>query len=188
MRTKPTSLLIIFLLIAISVTSITGCSSNNKFSKYGFSFEYPEGFKIAEAGLFNPDANWESGIVEVRSKTAPYKSFQVTWYQRPIENYESPDALNNDLDAIFTGIESSNLTDVERGRIIETTLNEDSMLYQSYTITPIKDQPIYGIQAVHYCPTSEKGFALKSFNTIFATDTALVEDFMSFANTFICHQ
>ncbi len=190
MRFKPASLLIIFLLIVIAATSITGCSNSNKFSKYGFSFEYPEGFRTAVSPLLSPDPNDDSGIVEARFIDIQYKSFQVVWDQRPKEQYQSTDTLKNDLSELIDYLESQFLVDVEKSQIVETTLNGHPFFYLIYKMFPHEEEmePEYGVQAILYCYTSEKWFGLRTFCDTYATDTLLVEDFMSFANTFICHQ
>ena len=189
MKFKPTSILIIFTIIIIAVTSITGCSDGNKFSNYGFSFEYPEDYRIAVSPLLSPDPDDDSGIVEARLAAIQYKSFQVVWNQRPKEEYQSTDTLKNDLIELLNHLESQFLVDVEKSDIVETELNGHPFFYLTYKIFPHEEElePQYGVQSVIYCYESEKWFAMKTFNDAYTTDITLIDDFFSFANTFDCH-
>ena len=188
MRGKLLMLLIAVLLLAFPLAFSAGCTSEYaKFSGYGFSFEYPKTFEIAEAPLLDPDPDNDSGIVEVRSTTGRYKSFQVIWQRKYIDRDELLETLEDDLDGQFTGVESDSLIDVDRGQMIETTLVGHPLVYQRYTITRQQENAMFGINAVLYCQVNEKWFALKTFGSSFVSDELLLEEFMSYANTFSCH-
>lgn len=188
-RKSSVIILVVLSIILALFFSFTGCSHGNKYSKFGFSFEYPDGYRPpSETGLFGPQANATAGVVEVRYTSVLYnKSFQVIWHQRSREYYQSIDTLNNDLDDLFKGLESMNSTEVVRGQKIEITLRKDPLVYQTYNVTVQDYEPQYGVQAVLYCSTSQKWFSLKTFSDAYAADSVLVDEFMSFANTFKCH-
>jgi len=188
-RSHWTTILVVLLILSLSFSIIAGCSNGNKYSGFGFAFEYPQGYTIAVNGLFDPQANMESGIVEVRCDKEPKKSFQVIWQQRSKENYESTVQLEKDLAGLFDALTSTRRVDLETGQQAETTLRGHPTIYQTYSAFPqeVQFEAQYGVQAVLYCQSSEKWFALKTFRDAPATDTALVEDFLSFADTFRCH-
>ncbi len=47
------------------------------YSNYGFGFDYPDGFSVTEMGMFDSEANDNSGVVQVGIENDEFQMFQV---------------------------------------------------------------------------------------------------------------
>ena len=158
------------------------------FSKYGFSFEYPKAFSVTEMGMLSNEANDASGLVLVSiEKGMETELFMVTW----IEIVQSTWEIMGDLEAIledgFAGMELDEGVTVERGELVQTSMAGHEMVYRYYSATYVEEGKSYGIAGCFYCDRSQKQFYLVTANTTIRAKEDVLEDFMTYLDSFVCH-
>jgi len=136
-------------------SQITAQPGFEKFSAYGFSFEYPTGMTISVQGLLESTANGNSGMV-IGEYQDPYEAVGVAWMKTVIE----PD-LSMTLDGAFAGMaQQEAVTSLETGELVETTVMGHHMIYQYFTMTVTGGETYYGIYGVWYCDDAQRLYTL----------------------------
>lgn len=151
------------------------------FSKYGFSFEYPRDFPVTETVL-EIEASNGSGIVAVGRENEEVEYFVVTWI------HTVAFILEDVLEGPFALMESDErIESVERGELVEATKARHRMLYQYYTATSTEGDEWYGIAAAFYCDNTQRSFGLRTINSTISAEQDVLEDFMNYLDSFVCH-
>lgn len=146
----------------------------NKFSIYGLSFEYPEGYTTSLSGLLESTATENSGYVTATSMDES-ESYYVVWMYTLI----TPD-LDVGLDGGLAELEPFNL---KLGPRETSELNGHVMRYQDFSITEVGVQ-IYGVMATAYCTDSKKFLILQ---IMLAENPEVFPIFWQFIESIICH-
>ena len=204
---KKMSIMAILILVSIAPLAMIGCGGEtqtsasdepagpemNTFSKYGFSFEYPQDYLVWQDGLLEDDANANSGMVQVVSEERGFPLYAVSW----VKTWQW--GLEGGLEAGFAGIENwEGIESVEKGELVEATklghqmLYETGhhMLYQYYTATTTtQGETIYGIVAAFYCDNAQKAFGLITMqkSTAEVSSQEAIDNFRDFLDYFACH-
>ena len=207
MTVKKMSIMAILILVSIAPLAMIGCGGEtqtsasdepagpemNTFSKYGFSFEYPQDYLVWQDGLLEDDANANSGMVQVVPEERGFPLYAVSW----VKTWQW--GLEGGLEAGFAGIENwEGIESVEKGELVETTklghqmLYETGhhMLYQYYTATTkTQGETIYGIVAAFYCDNTQKAFGLVTMqkSTAEVSSQKALDNFRDFLDYFACH-
>jgi len=145
-----------------------------RFSKYGFSIDYPKDMIILEEGLIDETANDNSGTIR-GELFGPYKGFMVSWGKRepPFTRWD----LESELDTFFAG-------PAEReGSLVETTKLGHEMIYHRYSVVANGDR-FYGIVGLWYCNIDEKVYIL---GTKQSTEQDVLQIFERYLDSFVCH-
>jgi len=162
----------------------------NTYSKWGFSFDYPKEFVLAEAGIFESLATDSSGVVVVEQITQDdYEGCSIGWINTAKSTYESTggDAtLLQGLDIYFDGAATEGY-DTTRGEITGETKSGHYLLYQYYIITLSATTEAYGIAGTFYCDHSERLFILDPESTKSSTNEEALEFFRPFLESLKCH-
>jgi len=197
MKTKKAVFLGVALLMMASLMLPLGCAKKAEpeaptptefktYSKYGFSFEYPKGYSIAEWGLLQSEATDNSGIVQALK--GDYELYQVTWLGMVEDTWEVAGDLQTSLEDSFGGIEQTEVVaSLDKGELVETTKAGHQMLYQYYTVTYTEGGKGYGIVGVFYCNKSEKFFQLATIHSAISATQDILEDFQRYLDSFVCH-
>ncbi len=165
----------------------------NTYSKYGFSFEYPNTFSVTEMGILESQANDTSGLVMAGVENGELEYFQVVWVKAMPDVMElGPGGLAGSLKASledgFAGMETSEgITSVEEGELVETTKAGHLMFCQYYSVTSTEGPRAYGIVSCFYCDESLKLFGLMTMNDTISANEDVLEDFQNYLDSFVCH-
>ena len=208
MPMKKMSIMAMLILVSIAPLSLIGCGGDTEtstasnmparpemstFSKYGFSFEYPEDLLVWQGGLLEDNANENSGTVQVAPEEEGFPLFAVSW----VKTWQW--GLEGGLEAGFAGIGNwEGIEIVQRGELGETAISGHRMLYQEghrmfyqYYIATTKTQGeiVYGIVAAFYCDDTQRAFGLV---TMQSTTTPLfsqevLDNFKDYVDYFACH-
>lgn len=192
---EKTSIIVIGILIFVSTAlmSMIDCGKETEtpmptefriFSKYGFSFEYPKDFRVSEEGLWENEANDNSGIVQVEAQEED-KLFRVEW-----EKTFEPD-LEFNLAVWLLRIERfEEIVSFTRSQfqVVETTKAGHKMLSQLVLATFSDGDRVCGVVGVFYCDKSQKMFTLSTAShTISANGAIIRKDFKNYLDSFVCH-
>jgi len=207
MTMKKMSIMAILILVSIAPLAMIGCGGEtqtsasdepagpemNTFSKYGFSFEYPQDYLVWQDGLLEDDANANSGMVQVAPEEGGFPLYAVSW----VKTWQW--GLEGGLEAGFAGIENwEGIESVQKGELVETMklghqmLYETGhhMLYQYYAATTkTQGETIYGIVAALYCENAQKAFGLVTMqkSTAEVSSQEALDNFRDFLDYFACH-
>jgi len=151
-----------------------------KFSKYGFSFEYPKDFNVRVGGALEKEANDNSGAVQVVAKNEEIKGFQVSWLKTPDINLEVAHEVVRSVLADVVG-------SFEWGKPVETTKAGHKMVYQYYSTTDTEGNKCYGIVGAFYCDKSQKCFTPMTLNNTISDKQDILDDFKNYLDSFVCH-
>ena len=149
-----------------------------KYSKFGFSFWYPEGMEISETGFLGDNPDDTSGIImgEYYFDGGDQALFiKISWIKMPTpsapeEEYEILEVgINASFDLIAEVIETAkNFTKEEKGEI---KINNRKVLYQKYLLDFSTDEypnkVLYGVAGSFYCYKNKKSY---TFNLAYSKD------------------
>jgi len=190
MNIKKSIFLGVTLLLTVSIILAFGCAREAEttsgefktYSKHGFSFEYHKDMPVTEIGLMENEVNDNSGMISVGEDNGEVNLFMVS-YIKTIQF-----SLEGGIEGAITGMTSDEgIEKVETSEIIETTKSGHRMLYQYYTATAITGERAYGIVSVFYCNKSQKAFVLMTINNTISAEPDVLENFMRYLNSFVCH-
>lgn len=155
------------------------------FSKYGFSFNYPENLYITEMGMLSTEANNESGIVQVTSISG-MELFQVGWFNVTPSFYELMGDSQQLLDATFDGFSMPGIGSINKGDLLETTIAGHTMVYQGFT-TEILGIGIGGVVSIFYYDINGRVYQLITISESTSTTQEAVEYFQPYLSSFVGH-
>ena len=121
------------------------------YSRFGFSFEYPEGMEFNEQGIGGIGiATITAGIVQgtVVEDEIP-EIVGVIWIP-----FESPPLLEDILDMVFSQLGEGNVVE-SRGDLVSTSKGDFDMLRQDFIMSE-GGVPISGIAGAWYNPLAER--------------------------------
>jgi len=148
------------------------------YSKFGFSFEYPEGMTILELGLLGSAPTDDSGVAVGTLENDEYEVITVAWVKSatvlPLES-----ALEGALGAMET---SPGLTDLEIGERVKTTKAGHRMLYQYFNVTLLAKQ-LFGVYGVWYCDMSQRLYQLY----LMYSEEDVLPTYRRYLDSFVCH-
>ncbi len=145
-----------------------------RFSKYGFSIDYPQDMIILEEGFIDETANDNSGYLR-GELFGPYRGFMVSWgkHEPPFTRWD----LNSELDAFFdAGPE-------REGSLLETTKRGHEMIYHHWTVIANGDR-FYGVIGLWYCSIDEKVYVLATKQS---TEQDVLQMYEQYIDSFVCH-
>lgn len=154
--------------------------AKKRYSKYGFSFEYPSGMTLSEKGLLESEANDNSGTVVVETKDQDHVLVFVSWVKSP-----KVISLWHSLNGAFNSIEGSPGVQNLIREPSETSTMKDGhrMLYQHYTLVS-GVETINGIYGVWYDEVSERLYQLN----LMYNGKDLLEVYRQYLDSLVCHQ
>ncbi len=155
------------------------------FSKYGFGFNYPKSLYITETGMFNTEADYESGVVQATSISG-IELFQVGWFGVTPSFYELMGESQELLDASFEGMSSPDIESINRGNILETIKAGHTVVYQGFTLDVLGIK-VGGVVSVFYCDVNERVYQLMTMSDSTSTIQEAIEYFQSYLHSFVGH-
>ena len=168
---------------------LAGCTQEvETYSKYGFSFQYPKKHSINEMGMLQNEATEESGLVQ--ATLGNEELLQVTWVGMQQSIWEVARDLQVSLEDSFAGLEEESIETIQRGELlgaVNIPHIPHPTLYQDYVATETAGNKLYGTLGVFYCDESQKLFKLMAVNYTSGTKQDVLEQFLHFLNSFICH-
>lgn len=186
---KKTTILAISLMISILITNYvgTGCGNNNDeskaFSKYGFSFEYPENFSISR------DEVTDAGLVRIEIDNMPSKYGEVEAFQIVCGNYDENDPAPDLDEYLYLYVEGMHELGIcTEGPKMATFLLGHEVPYRLYTLQYTdEEEEFYHVVAAFYCDVNNRLFSI-----IYVSEAAndwldAIDGFMPFLDNFICH-
>ena len=179
------------LLVGTALIAVIGCGEQETtregyktYSKYGFSFEYPQSFLAFEQGLLESQANDTSGMVSAIVENKEFKVVSVSW----LKTQESLVNLEAGIEGGFEATEADEtLINLERGELVETTKEEHEILYQYYTTTYSDGGKVFGIMGVWYCDKSQILFGLVTMNNTISSKEDVLAEYLDYLDNFVCH-
>lgn len=148
------------------------------YSKFGFSFEYPEGMTILELGLLESAPTDDSGMALGTLENDEYEIITVAWTKMA-----TAPPLESSLQAGLAAMETSpGATDLEIGELVETTKAGHRMLYQYFNVT-ILAKELYGIYGLWYCDMSERFYQLY----LMYSEEDVLPIYQEYLDSFVCH-
>ncbi len=179
------------ILVSTVLLAVIGCAEQETtregyktYSKYGFSFEYPQSFLVFEQGLLQSQANDASGMVVASVQNEESKVVSVGW----MKVQESLVDLETGIEDSLEGTEADEtLINLERGELVETTKEGHKILYQYYIETYSDIGEIDGIVGIWYCDKSQTLFNLITVNNPISNKEDVVMDYLDYLDNFVCH-
>ena len=113
----------------------------NTYSKYGFSFDYPEAFSVEEIGSLGSENNDNSGLVQFLVENGETELCEVGWTAMTPDEIESCEGglegcLEGQIGIVFVVFETAaNYTGIgsfEKGELLESTKAGHLMFYQYF--------------------------------------------------------
>jgi len=147
----------------------------DKFSAYGFSFEYPKLWYLSIEGGIETEANRQSGTV-LAYKFDESSTFMVVWADRTY-----PLDLELSLEGALEVLAETSTVLVE-GKRITSTINGHEIKYQDYTAT-LYGQTVNGVFSYMNCDKEQRVYGL----TYMTTDEDALTPFLQCLDSFICH-
>lgn len=178
-----TGFLTLFLIASIGVFYMESSEQITEFetySKYGFSFEYPERMSISEKGIFNDIADGNSGLLIVANRKGT-ENVVVGWIYT-----DQPALLEDALEAMIEEARCvEGLTDMTEGAVIETTKSGHRMIYQPVRYKSYGSE-VYGIYGLWYCNKSQRLYTI----TVEICEGEEIADtlFRRYLDSFVCHE
>jgi len=181
-------------LVSTSLIAVSGCAAEETtregyktYSRYGFSFEYPQSFLLFEEGLLESAANDTSGLVYAGVENEEVKYIFVGWLKFSEQLVEFMD-LETSIEDGLQGIEGGEgIVSVERGELVETTKAGHRMLYRYYNVTTTEGDRASGIFGVWYCDKVQKFYTLYTLNTTISSKGDVLADYQSYLDYFVGH-
>lgn len=177
-------------LVSTALIAVSGCAKQEAtregyktYSKYGFSFEYPQSFLLFEQGLLESQANDTSGAVAAGVENEEVKQVAVSWGKAQ----EQVVGLEAGIEGGFQGMKVEGVVSVEPGELVETTKAGHRMLYQYYSVTNTEGDKVFGISGVWYCDKDQKVYALLTLNSTISSKKDVLRDYQSYLDYFVCH-
>ena len=177
-------------LVTIALISISGCAEQETaregyktYSRYGFSFEYPQSFLLFEQGVLESQANDTSGLVYAALENEEFKSVFVGWVRAQEQVFDLEAGIEDGL----KGMEGEGVASVERGELVETTKAGHRMLYQYYALTMTEGDKVFGIYGEWYCDKDQKVYILYTMNNTISSKEDVLADYRSYLDYFVCH-
>ncbi|UCG83587.1 MAG: hypothetical protein JSW38_01855 [Dehalococcoidia bacterium] len=185
---KIIKILVASLIVSILIIScvVTGCGNNsgesNTFSKYGFSFEYPENFSLTRDEV-------DRGVIYIEIDKIPANVGEAEYFQIMCgdidENVPAPDPYE------FLYSTAENLHELgtrTEGPKTATAHLGHQVPYQLYTLQyDFEVEEEYHVSAAFYCDMNNRLFVIL-FSSEAANDWAGATDaFTSFLYSFACH-
>jgi hypothetical protein len=155
------------------------------FSKYGFSFDYPKGFDIVEMGLYDSEANDDSGMVQALSMSGEEALYQVLWQKMTKGTYEFSSNGEESLDFAFLSMEQEGAT-VEQGEFRETNKAGHDTDYQFYSMYEAELGHATGVVGIFFCDARERMYFLMTMHEKLDAEECF-EDFTRFLDSVVCH-
>ncbi len=143
-----------------------------KYSKFGFSFWYPEGMEITEKGLIEEYPDDYSGAIlgEYRPNKKEVLFIEIAWIKTmpPSSGEEEWMLLNDTLNDFLEGMKEggAKITKKEKGEI---KINNRRVLYQKI-LTSTGEYPeevLYGVVGTFYCYKNKKVYI---FSLVYSKD------------------
>ena len=151
---------------------------DERYAKYGLSFDYPNGMIIVERGLAGKEtASEASGEVLGLFEVFP-EVIGVTW-----------DAADSapDLKAALDNFHAGETAEVTRGEIIRSQKDDHEILYQYLNVTQ-EGPPLTGVIGSWYCEEANRIYRFYYLNALeTATLQDLLTEFWRYLDSFVCH-
>ena len=152
-----------------------------RYSEYGFSFDYPIGMTIGENGFREESASEISGVVQFRSDL-PFEIINVVW-----DTAETAPELEAFLDELFTMMESEGTEVNDRSPLVTSVKDGHEMVYQHTNITN-QGLLIPGMVGSWYCEEANQVYTLYYITLPeFATLQDLLTEFQRHLDSLNCH-
>lgn len=184
-RRQRKTLVAILLILAVAAVAVFTWwytqRAPERYSKYGFSFEYPKGMLISELGhLENTTATSSSGILLGELSNDELELIKVGW----LSTESAPD-LEISLNDSFLSLEAEGL-EVDRGQLVNSTkVNGHEMIYQYFDGTIAEALTFHGISGVWYCDINNKNY---DFVVMYSgSEQDVLSKFQQYIASFICH-
>jgi hypothetical protein len=148
-----------------------------RYSKFGFSFEYPQGMEISEVGLEGEGtATSSSGALLGDLTNDDIEFIKLSW-----QTIEPAPELEDSLNKSFQGIEAEGAY-VEKGQLVTSAqVDGHDMIYQYFTAS-VETLTFYGITGVWYCDTNNKSYEF----ILMHTQQDVLPKFQQYINSFAC--
>lgn len=184
----------IVVLVSTALIAVSGCAVQETtregyktYSKYGFSFEYPQSFLAFEQGLLESQANDTSGVVAASVENEELKAVGVMWFKVQ-ESLVDQVTLEAGMEGGFQGMAGGeDVVSVEPGELVETTKAGHRMLYQYYALTTTEGDKTFGIYGSWYCDKDQKIYILSTENNTISSKKDVLRDYQSYLDYFVCH-
>lgn len=190
MTMKKLAMTGVVLFVSTALIAVIGCGEQETvregyktYSKYGFSFQYPQSFLLFEQGLLESQANDTSGLVYAAVENEEFEGVFVTW----IKAQESLVDLEVSLEEGLQGMVGEDVVSVEPGELVETTKAGHRMLYQYYSVTSTEGDKAFGILGVWYCDKSQKLYVMMTINNTISSKADVLRDYQSYLDYFVGH-
>ena len=196
MTTKKAMLLlgVAFLVMVSFILLPVGCATEETtregykaYSRYGFSFEYPQSSLLFEEGLLESAANETSGLVYAGVENAEVKYIFIGWLSISEQLVEFMDLETSIEDGLQGMEEGEDIVSVERGELAATTKAGHQMLYRYYNVTTTEGDEASGIFGVWYCDNAQKFYMLYTLNTTISSKGDVLADYQDYLNYFVGH-
>lgn len=163
----------------------------NSYSNWDFSFEYPKEFVLSEMGLFENEANDNSGLIMISHETADeFDFYAITWWKIVKSAYEGSGGMEicqNQIEGFLTEDPTSALTNIP-GEIVKETKSGHDVIYQYYTVSDLNTgEEADAIAASFYCDYNEYIYGIDSFSTQSDTEEEALGFFKVLFDSFKCH-
>jgi CubicO group peptidase (beta-lactamase class C family) len=169
------------LLFRFIIPSCSVSLEREQYSKYGFSFDYPNGMIAVERGLAGKETASEvSGEIVCVFEVFP-EVIGVIW-----NAIDSVPDLKTALNKFY---ESSalQLGNVDRSEFIYSQKDDHEMLYQFFNVTQ-EGPPLTGVIGSWCCDEVDRIYTSYYINTSeVATKKDLLEEFQRYLDSFLCH-
>jgi len=150
-----------------------------RFSKYGFSFDYPSGVTMMERGIWwQGTASEVSGLLQVVGLS---ETIKVMW-----DTAESAPELEGVLDKYFAVLESFEIEVTDRGPLVTSMKDDHEMVYQYYNAAQGAVQ-YSEVMGIWYCDQADRLYAFTCLNTPEANQQDLLRKFQKHLVSFVCH-
>jgi len=152
-----------------------------RYSKYGFSFDFPIGMTIRENGFREESVSRVSGHVQFRFDY-PLENVNLMW-----DTVESVPELEVVLEDLFTWAEGGGIEVNEKGPLIVSMKDEHEMVYQHVNITE-QGLQLTGVVGSWYCDETDR-FYMFNYVTLpeFATQQKIQREFQRHLDSLVCH-
>jgi len=153
---------------------------NSRYSRHGFSFDYPIGMVISEL----PKGMLLGKVQGLLSGNLFAEEIDVIW-----DTSESAPELESFLDEVFAWAEemAGEETEYLREPLVTSVKDDQEMVYQYFNVTE-RGVPRTGIMGSWYCDEAERVYVL-AYVTIsdLATQQDLLREFQRYLDSFVCH-
>lgn len=173
-KVGPLALAIIVTFGLVFAACCPAPTGTNVYSKFGFSFEYPAGATLTEAGVYAATADEYSGLVgwEVGDDL-----FGITWEKSEVWSSELAESY---IDFVILGVEQAGGVVELIGGKVTSEMGGFEVTYQLFELA-IEGEEYNAIYAIWYC---EPG--TRVFDAIFLVAGAPLPYLKDFMPTFEC--